>query len=103
MREGESLVREKTLVVGKEEITAKNIYINVGTRARIPNIEGIENVSWMDSAGLLDKETVPKHLLILGGGYIGVEFFTGFQAIWCCRDYSSAWRTAYAQRGQGCS
>ncbi len=69
-----SFTGPKTLKIGTQEITANNIYINVGTRPRIPKIEGIEGVSWMDSAGLLDKPTLPKHLIVLGGGYIGVEF-----------------------------
>ena len=69
----------KTLKVGDEEIRGTNIYINVGTRPRIPNIEGIQNVPWMDSAGLLDMEKVPEHLIVLGGGYIGVEFAQVFR------------------------
>jgi pyruvate/2-oxoglutarate dehydrogenase complex dihydrolipoamide dehydrogenase (E3) component len=67
-------VAPKILQVGAQQITGQNIYINVGTRPRIPNMEGIEKVPWLDSAGLLDKETLPEHLIIVGGGYIGVEF-----------------------------
>ncbi|MEL6918791.1 MAG: mercuric reductase [Bacteroidota bacterium] len=67
-------VGDKTLQIEDTQISGKNIYINVGTRPRIPNIEGIADVPWMDSARLLEKETLPKHLIVLGGGYIGVEF-----------------------------
>ncbi len=67
-------VQDKVLEVNGEEITGENIYINVGTRPGVPPIEGIESVPWMDSAGLLDLQEVPEHLLIVGGGYIGVEF-----------------------------
>ncbi|MEO0896121.1 MAG: mercuric reductase [Bacteroidota bacterium] len=74
-----SFVKEKVLEVKGEEITAKNIYINVGTRPRVPRMEGIENVPWMDSARLLDMEEVPQHLLIVGGGYIGIEFAQVFK------------------------
>ncbi|MEM1218365.1 MAG: FAD-dependent oxidoreductase [Bacteroidota bacterium] len=69
-----SFTGNKTLKVGNQEISGGNIYINVGTRPRIPTIEGIQNVPWMDSAGLLDMKSVPEHLIVLGGGYIGVEF-----------------------------
>jgi len=64
----------KTLSVDGKEIEGEHIYINVGTRARLPGIEGIDQVNWMDSAGILDKESLPEHLMIIGGGYIGVEF-----------------------------
>lgn len=69
-----TFISDKILEVDGIQLTGANIYINVGTRPRIPEIRGIENVSWMDSAGILDKETVPENLIIVGGGYIGVEF-----------------------------
>ena len=68
-----------SLEVNGEKITGEQIYINVGTRPRVPEIEGIDDVAWMDSARLLDKETVPKHLIIVGGGYIGAEFAQVFR------------------------
>ena len=64
----------KTLQVGGEELTAKHIYINTGTHAFIPPIDGIKEVPYMDSAGLLELTQIPEHLVVLGGGYIGVEF-----------------------------
>ncbi len=64
----------KTIRIGDEEIEGEKIYINTGTRPFAPPIDGINSVPWMDSAGLLDLEELPEHLLIIGGGYIGVEF-----------------------------
>ena len=69
-----SFVSDKILEVGGIQLEGNNIYINAGTRPRIPNIRGIEEVPWMDSAALLDLERIPEHLIIIGGGYIGVEF-----------------------------
>lgn len=69
-----SFVEDKVLEVNGERLSGENIYINVGTRPGVPTIDGIEDVPWMDSAGLLDLTKVPDHLLIVGGGYIGVEF-----------------------------
>ena len=69
----------KTVRVGPQEIVGKHIYINVGTRPRVPRIEGLDTVPWLDSARLLDKERLPKHLIIVGGGYIGVEFSQVFR------------------------
>lgn len=64
----------KTIQVKEKEIKGENIYINTGTRPLAPPIDGLNNVPWVDSAGLLDLKEQPKHLMILGGGYIGVEF-----------------------------
>lgn len=64
----------KTIKAGNEELTGENIYINTGTKPFAPPIKGLENVPWMDSARLLDLEELPKHLIIIGGGYIGAEF-----------------------------
>jgi pyruvate/2-oxoglutarate dehydrogenase complex dihydrolipoamide dehydrogenase (E3) component len=64
----------KTIQVGDEEIEGEKIYINTGTRPLAPPVKGLSEVPWLDSAGLLDLKELPEHLLILGGGYIGVEF-----------------------------
>jgi pyruvate/2-oxoglutarate dehydrogenase complex dihydrolipoamide dehydrogenase (E3) component len=59
--------------VGDESITGDRIYINAGARPRKPEIEGLDSVSWLDHGGLLELTEVPKHLVILGGSYIGLE------------------------------
>ncbi len=63
-----------TLRVGEELIQGKRIYINTGTRPAAPPISGLADTPWVDSAGLLDLQKLPEHLLIIGGGYIGLEF-----------------------------
>jgi len=70
---------QKTIQVDEEEISGEQIYINTGTRPFAPPIDGLSDVPWLDSAGLLDVEQVPDHLVILGGGYIGVEFSQVFR------------------------
>ena len=65
---------KNTLEVNGETLEGGNIYINVGTRPSAPPIQGLDDTPWLDSARLLDLQELPKHLLILGGGYIGVEF-----------------------------
>ncbi|MBX2874323.1 MAG: mercuric reductase [Saprospiraceae bacterium] len=69
-----SFVGPKIIKVGAKLVTAEKIYINVGTRPRVPTIEGIDGVDWMDSAKLLDKTDLPDRLIIIGGGYIGAEY-----------------------------
>ena len=63
-----------TLTVNGETVKGGNIYLNVGTRPSAPPIEGLDDVPWMDSERLLELEKLPEHLIILGGGYIGIEF-----------------------------
>lgn len=60
--------------VGKEVITADQIYINAGARPRTPTLPGIESVPWLDHSRLLELTEIPEHLIVLGGSYIGLEF-----------------------------
>ncbi|TGE14346.1 mercuric reductase [Hymenobacter elongatus] len=57
-----------------QEIKAPLIFINTGTRAALPDLEGLAEVPYLTTTGLLDLQELPEHLLILGGGYIGLEF-----------------------------
>lgn len=60
-------------------LTGERIFINTGALPNIPDIEGLKNTFGVyDSTGLLDINTLPKRLGILGGGYIGVEFASMF-------------------------
>jgi len=63
----------KTLKVGKEEITAEKIIIAAGTRPSIPPIDGLDKVRYMTSDEALRVKTLPKKLIIIGGGYIACE------------------------------
>ena len=69
----------RTLNIDGRRIQGGNIYLNVGTRPFVPPIEGLDMTPWVDSAGLLDLEDIPNHLVIIGGGYIGVEFAQVFR------------------------
>lgn len=54
--------------------TADRVFINTGTRNRVPDVEGLDDVPWTDNATLMELSEVPEHLVILGGGFIGLEF-----------------------------
>jgi len=55
-------------------ITARRIFLNTGTRAATPEIEGLEKVEYLTNETITELDEVPEHLMIVGGGYIGVEF-----------------------------
>ena len=57
-----------------QELTAEKIFIDTGGKPQIPNIEGIGNVSYLTSTTILYLEEVPESLLIIGAGYIALEF-----------------------------
>ncbi|KPJ88318.1 MAG: mercuric reductase [Spirochaetes bacterium DG_61] len=57
-----------------KELSSETIIINTGTHPSIPAVEGIEQVSFYTSTTIMELDTVPEHLLIIGGGYIGLEF-----------------------------
>jgi pyruvate/2-oxoglutarate dehydrogenase complex dihydrolipoamide dehydrogenase (E3) component len=59
---------------GQRSLTAERIFINAGTRTAIPRLEGLDAVPFLDNASIMELDAVPEHLLILGGGYIGLEF-----------------------------
>ncbi|MVN78571.1 FAD-containing oxidoreductase [Hymenobacter sp. HMF4947] len=67
-------VRVQETATQTSEITAKQVFINTGTRAAIPDVPGLADVDYLTTTELLDVQEVPEHLLILGGGYIGLEF-----------------------------
>jgi len=58
----------------ERELTADQIFINAGARPSRPMIEGLGAVPYLDSTSIMELDTVPKHLLVLGGGYVGLEF-----------------------------
>ncbi len=55
-------------------LTAGQVIINTGTRPHIPDLPGLSTVPYLDNASVMELDQVPDHLLILGGGYIGLEF-----------------------------
>ena len=63
-----------TVQVGSRVLTAPRIFINVGGRSQRPPIDGLNDVATLDNVSILDLATVPEHLVIIGGSYIGLEF-----------------------------
>src|SRR4051794_40498617 len=59
---------------GTRTLTADAIFINTGARPARPAIDGLDSVDALDSTSIMELGAVPEHLLVLGGGYIGLEF-----------------------------
>lgn len=60
--------------VGDEVLESEHIFINSGTRPSIPPLEGLNRVIFLTNASIMELHEIPEHLLVLGGGYIGLEF-----------------------------
>ncbi len=66
---------------GDDVFQAPQVFLNTGTRARIPNIPGVESVNALDSEKLLRLDVLPEHLLIYGGSYIALEMGQAFRRL----------------------
>jgi pyruvate/2-oxoglutarate dehydrogenase complex dihydrolipoamide dehydrogenase (E3) component len=62
------------LRVGEQELEGERIFIDTGARPVIPPLEGLDRVDYLTNATIMELRQVPEHLLVLGGGYIGLEF-----------------------------
>lgn len=62
------------LQVGDKLLESEKIFIDVGGRANIPSIPGLRDVPFLTNESIMQLTSLPEHLLILGGGYIGLEF-----------------------------
>jgi pyruvate/2-oxoglutarate dehydrogenase complex dihydrolipoamide dehydrogenase (E3) component len=64
----------RTLRVDDEVLEAERIFLNVGGRAVVPDIPGLADVEFLTNVSILELDTVPEHLVIIGGSYIALEF-----------------------------
>jgi pyruvate/2-oxoglutarate dehydrogenase complex dihydrolipoamide dehydrogenase (E3) component len=60
--------------VGAAVLSADRIFINVGGRASVPAIPGLDQVPYLTNSSMMHLDAAPPHLLIVGGGYVGLEF-----------------------------
>ncbi|MGM4913401.1 FAD-containing oxidoreductase [Rhizobium sp. 768_B6_N1_8] len=65
---------QKEVVVNGETLTAPKIFLNVGARPTIPDMPGLADIDYLTSTGIIHLDSLPKHLAIIGGSYIGLEF-----------------------------
>lgn len=67
-------VSPREVRVGSEVLTSDRIFINVGARAAVHDIPGLDQVDYLTNSSMMDIDFLPRHLLVLGGSYIGLEF-----------------------------
>ena len=71
---GPKTIRVRKKDGGELALAAKQIFINAGCRPLVPKIAGLGDVPYLNSTSIMELDAVPKHLLVVGGGYIGLEF-----------------------------
>ncbi len=64
----------RTISVNGELLEASRIFLNLGGRASVPDMPGLDQVSYLTNTTILELDTLPRHLVIVGGSYIGLEF-----------------------------
>lgn len=64
----------RQVAVDGRSLEAELVFINTGCRPAAPDVEGLDRVSSLDSTSIMELDQVPEHLIVLGGGYIGLEF-----------------------------
>jgi pyruvate/2-oxoglutarate dehydrogenase complex dihydrolipoamide dehydrogenase (E3) component len=64
---------------GTREIEGRKIVINAGCRPAVPQILGLDEIPFLDSSSIMELTELPKHLVVLGGGYVGLEFCQMFR------------------------
>ena len=65
---------DREISAGDQVLTADKIFINVGARAAIPGIPGLDSVNYLTNSSMMNLDFAPRHLLIVGGSFIGLEF-----------------------------
>jgi len=74
-------IRVKQNDGGSNDVTAREIFINTGARPNIPDIEGLDNIEYYTSESIWKLKQLPEKMLIIGGGYIGLEFAQNFSRL----------------------
>ena len=80
-KEPAEFIAEYTMQVGAHTISAEKIFIVSGARTALPSIKGIDKIEYLTSDTVLELQTPPKSILIVGGGYIGMEYGHFFASI----------------------
>ena len=67
-------ISAKELLVGDQVLSADRVFINVGGRALVPEIPGLNQINYLTNSSIMEVDFLPRHLIVIGGSYIGLEF-----------------------------
>jgi pyruvate/2-oxoglutarate dehydrogenase complex dihydrolipoamide dehydrogenase (E3) component len=65
--------------VGADLLSAEKFFLNVGSRAAVPELPGIDKIEYLTNSTILELDTLPSHLVVVGGSYVGLEFAQMFR------------------------
>lgn len=71
----------RTLAVGDRLLEAERVFLNVGARPALPDLPGVRDVPTLTNSSLLALDVLPRHLVVVGGGYIGLEFAQAYRRL----------------------
>jgi len=67
-------IGQHAMRIGEADYEAEQIFLNVGARPAVPNMPGVDSVPFLTSTSILALDELPDHLVVVGGGYVGLEF-----------------------------
>ena len=67
----------KTVRVGDKLLEADKIFLNVGGRAAVPDLPGVQDIDYLTNSLMMDLDVLPRHLVVVGGSYISLELAPG--------------------------
>jgi pyruvate/2-oxoglutarate dehydrogenase complex dihydrolipoamide dehydrogenase (E3) component len=77
---GHARFAERNVIqVNEDRLIADRIFLNVGGRPRVPNMPGLGTVPYLTNVTMMDLDTIPEHLIVIGGSYVGLEFAQMFR------------------------
>ena len=93
----------KTLAVqlndgGERTITADRVFLNLGTHAAIPPVKGLQESAPMTHIEVLELDRLPEHLIVIGGGYVGIEFAQAYRRFGSKVTISATLNPTHSQR-----
>ncbi|RWL02190.1 FAD-containing oxidoreductase [Mesorhizobium sp.] len=68
-----------TVRVGDDLLSAGKIFINTGGRASVPDLPGVDDIPFLTNASMMDLDVLPRHLVVVGGSYVSLEFAQMFR------------------------
>ncbi|RWM20999.1 MAG: FAD-containing oxidoreductase [Mesorhizobium sp.] len=68
-----------TVRVGDELLSAEKIFLNTGGRASVPDLPGVNDISFLTNSSMIDLDVLPRHLVVVGGSYVSLEFAQMFR------------------------